>query len=233
MHQRGEVGRSVAGVASRCAAAVLFWGVLLLGGVTTPASAQDDFPDTAPVWDKDILEEIRRLAEISDDTGEEEDIDELRRLFKEGERAYTDGRFQDAVEFFAAVKDQTTRRGIIRALFWNMATCYNRMGKDDLERIYWRLFLKYGPSEKDARVARTRLAALRGAPGPSPEDEAPTPDVGPEPGPAAGGQAPPPAPAEGPEPERATGPDFWGGPEPQPEPPPATDDEPFPAGLEY
>ena len=74
----------------------------------------------------------------------------------------TEGNLQQAIQLYQRiVRDFSSDRPLAAKALLQMGECYEKLGKDEARKAYERLVRDYADQSEEARLARTRLAALR------------------------------------------------------------------------
>ncbi len=74
----------------------------------------------------------------------------------------TEGNLQQAIQLYQRiVRDFSNDRPLAAKALLQMGQCYEKLGKDEARKAYERLVRDYADQSEEAKLARTRLAALR------------------------------------------------------------------------
>src|SRR5215510_11974897 len=113
----------------------------LAGAIAPPVSHAQPAPATAPAPAPDDLERAKNL-------------------YRSGEAAMKDGRFDDAARDYGAAYDLSKDP----ALFFKIGHAHERAGKCDIALIYYARYLRDGkPTEQFTALTRERIAACGGS----------------------------------------------------------------------
>jgi tetratricopeptide (TPR) repeat protein len=123
------------------------WFVLLLLGVPSAALAQTPSADEAPPEAEITPEESASAARDAEGRG----------LFEAGRAAFTDGRYEDALEYF----DRAYALSHRSQLLYNIGSANDRLRRDEAALAAFEQYVRELPTAPNVREVEARIRVLR------------------------------------------------------------------------
>lgn len=128
---------------------------ILLASPLAPHGASAQAPE-ATAADPDVEPTGDEATEPAETASRDERDEEARNLFEAGRRAFTDGRFQEALQYITRAHELSGRD----VLLFNMASALDRMGRLEEARAQYLEYLEIVPDADNRSFVESRLAVV-------------------------------------------------------------------------